>query len=46
MIKDGLQWSHGEGYGGGGTLDYDNSTDYFGRPGFILLDSGACKRLI
>ena len=38
MIKDGIQWSYGEGYGGGGTLDYDNSTDYFVRTGIILLE--------
>ena len=34
--KAGVQWSDGEGYGGGGT--YPSTADYYGEPGVVILE--------
>ena len=36
--KAGVKWTHGEGYGGGGTYHADNYNDKFGKPGVIIIE--------
>ena len=38
--KDGVEWAHGQGYGGGGTYHVDEPSDNLGAPGVIIIEVG------